>query len=335
VALVDIASELKGWIAEIDYLLAVKLVNRAWRDIRDSRLWSWLLSEGVFVAPPIISSGTVTATQYSPVITLSAAALTALSGLSNPLLTQRQFRCGPSNGGVYNITALNPTASTITLDRIYQEPSVANAPYQIYRCYYQPADMNGNLITDFLTFVSMINPDLGYRISRRHLRYQKVEIDGMDPLRANQGLARYVATYKFDQTNNVPLYELWPHPTYASGYVYLMRRRGVDLAKPADDVPGSLNPALLTERSRYYAALWAAQNVGRFPQLKGVDWRFTAAEANANYNNKLLPEAQRQDDEIFLDSFLPSQWADDLFVNEDIQVSTLLSAQSASNWQGG
>jgi len=334
-SLQDFASELKGFIPEVDYLLAVKLVNRAYRDIRDARLWSWLLSEGVFVTPNIITTGTVATTQYSKTVTLSAAANTALNNLTNPLITQRQFRAGSSSGGVYNIAAYDPVAKTITIDRIYMEPSAPSTPYQVYRCYYSPADMNGNLVTDFLSFVSMINPDEGYRISRRNLRYQKVEIDGMDPLRANQGLAYYVASYKFDTVNNVPLYELWPHPTSAAGYLYLMRRRGTDLVKPTDDIPSTLNPALLTERAKYYSALWAAQNVGRFPVLRGADWRYVAAESNTNYQRVLLPEAMRADDEIFLDSFIPSQWADDLFVDEDVLVSTLLSTQSSAGWQGG
>lgn len=337
--LADLASELKGYIAEIDYLLAVKLVNRALRDVYDSRLWSFLLNEGVFIAPQIITTGTVSLAQFSPTVTLSAAANAALNGLNNPFVTLRQFRGSPMNSGVYNIAAYDNVAGTLTLDRVWNAPSVTGASYQIYRCYYTPADVNGSPVTDFLSFVSMVNPNEGYRFSRRNLRMQRVEIDGMDPLRACQGLAYRVATYQYSTLNggivNSPSFELWPHPTSAAAYTFLMRRRGTDLVKPTDLLPNTLRPQLVSERARYYSALWAAQNVGRYPQLRGVDWRFQAAEINNNWTRTLLPEAWRADDEIFLDNFIPSQWADDLFVDEDLVVSTLLSTQSTAGWMGG
>lgn len=328
------SSEILAHVSEVGIQLSKRFINRALRDIYESRLWSFLTFEGVFVAPPIITSGKVTSTQYSNTITLDATATTALSGLANPLITSRQIRVGPLNGGVYNIAAFDPIGQTITLDRLYMEKSATGASYQVYRCYYQPCDANGSLITDWLTFISMVNPDLGYRISRSHLRYQKVEIDNMDPLRADQGLSYYVATYKYDNVNQTPIYELWPHPTYSSGYVYLGRRRGVQLVNPNDQIPGILSSDMLVERALYYVSEWAEKNKGRYPQLRASDWRFMQTQHDKSYRD-MLRDAQRQDDEIFLETYIPSQWSDDLFLDESMQVSTLLSTQSTNNWKGG
>ena len=344
----EYAAEILAHCPEIGFQLSGRLINRARQDIYDSRLWSFLTFEGVFVAPPLIgqrfnvpspSQGVVSTTMYSNVVQLDAIATTALTGLTNPLITSRQFRAGPINGGVYNIAAFSPTGGSfgggyLTLDRIYQEQSVAGAPYQVYRCYYAPCDANGNLQTDFLTFISMINPDLGYRISRTHLRTLRVEIDNMDPLRADQGLAYYVASYKTDPVTGTPYYELWPHPTYASGYLYLGRRRGLDFVLPTDALPGTINKNVLIECTLYYVSEWAAKNVGRFPQLKSTDWRFQMTQHNKTYNEMMIA-AERQDDEIFLETYIPSQWSDELFLDEDMQVSTLLSTQSDSGWSGG
>lgn len=332
-AYADYQAELLGHVAELGILAAGRLVNRAWRDIREARLWSWLTSEGVFVTPPLISTGLVTTTQYSTTVSLSASANAALNNLTNPLVTQRQFRAGPVNGGIYNIASYNNSAATITLDRIYQEPG-ATTSYQVYRCYYAPCDASGNTVTDFLTFIAMKNPDYGYRISRSHLHHHYVEIDNMDPLRADQGLAYYVATYKFNTALNIQMYELWPHPVYASGYTYLYRRRGLPMVLPTDDIPSTVSSDMLIERSLYYVAQWADKNKGRYPQLRGVDWRADALEHTANYKY-LLQEAKRQDDELFNLNFIPSQWSDDLMLDEDLQVSTLLSVQSDRGWQGG
>ncbi len=328
------SSEILAHVPEVGIHLSQRFINRALHDIYESNLWSFLIFEGVFVAPPIITAGTVAATQYTNTITLDATALAALTGLANPLVTSRQIRVGPLNGGVYNIAAFNPTLSTITLDRLYMEKSAPSAGYQVYRCYYTPCDANGSLITDWLSFISMVNPDLGYRISRSHLRYQKVEIDNMDPLRADQGLSYYVASYKYDLVNQCPIYELWPHPTYASGYVYIGRRRGVPLEKPTDTIPGILSSDMLVERALYYVCEWAEMNKGRYPQLRASDWRYSQSAHDKSYRGMLL-DAKRQDVEIMLQTYLPSQWSDDLFLDEDMQVSTLLSTQSTNNWKGG
>lgn len=88
-ALADYSAELLGWLPSLDVGLANLLVNRAWRDIREARLWSWLRGTGVLVAPQNITTGKASVVQFSLTVTLDTAANAALNNLSNPIITLR------------------------------------------------------------------------------------------------------------------------------------------------------------------------------------------------------------------------------------------------------
>jgi hypothetical protein len=304
-AFLDYAGELTGWIPRLDFLLAQKLVNRAWKDIREARLWSWLTGEGTLVVPQIVTTGTVTVTRFSTAVTVDVTASAALANLTNPLLTQRQFRSGLGGGPVYNIVAVdNPaTPGTLTLDRPWMDATAAGQPYQIYRCYYTPSDGAGNFISDFLMFTVILNATDGYAIIGKNLFLTKAELDARDPTRGAQSVPYGLATYKVD-ANGFPIYELWPHPTSARGLPYLYRRRGIPLSSSVD-VPGTLSSDMLIQRALDYACDWAILNAGRFPELKDVDFRLMKAEANRKYE-KMLLDARRNDDNIFLANYLPN-----------------------------
>jgi hypothetical protein len=300
VAFTDYYSELLGWVPGLDSLLAQTLVNRAWKDIREARLWSWLRGVGVFIAPSNITSGTVNPTQFSKTVNLDATATAALNNLNNPIITQRQFRSG--QGPVYNIASYDPVNSKLTLDRPYLEGTAVGQSYQVYRCYYTPQDNAGNVITDFLKFKVILNPIDGYAIVGPNLNMTRQELDARDPTRGSQDIPYCVAAYDVDANGN-PRYELWPHPTNTRGYVYLYHRRGVDLSA-TQDIPTTLSSHLLIEKAKEYAYDWAIVNQGRIQELKGVDFRLAKAEANRKYE-KMLLDAKRADDNIMLDNFIP------------------------------
>ncbi|SRR6266446_7811341 len=303
-AFADYASELLGHIPALDYLLAQKLVNRGWKDIREARLWSWLRFFGVLLAPQIVTAGTATATQFSSTISLDATANAALNNLQNPLITQRQFRLGA--GPLYNITAYNNAGATLTLDRLYMEKSSVGS-YQVYRCYFQPADQNGALVSDFLMFSEMFNPVEGYAIVGPNLRLTRGELDARDPTRGAQDVAYTVASFTVD-ANGIPFYELWPHPTNQRAYPYLGRKRGLDLSATVD-IPQTVSSHMVIERAKFYAYDWAIANVGKFPELKDVDWRLLKAESQRVFDNGkgmgMLPDAKRNDDNLQLENYIP------------------------------
>src|ERR1700751_395425 len=105
-AFADMITEVKGSVPKLSVLLAKKLINRSWKEVRDKNLWSFLLEEGSWMSPSQINTGTVSVTRGSNSITFNAAAITAINAdqalnASWSLITQRQFRI--AQGGIYNI----------------------------------------------------------------------------------------------------------------------------------------------------------------------------------------------------------------------------------------
>ena len=136
-ALEDMASKLVGWLPKLPKSEAYNMVNEAWLDIRNDRLWSFQLGEDGINTPSTIQAGTYTGTLGVNTVTLDSAASAAVTGLTNPLLTQRQFR--PNGLSIYSIIKADftvPTAVVLTLDRPYVEPSGAGLSYLILQSYY-------------------------------------------------------------------------------------------------------------------------------------------------------------------------------------------------------
>jgi hypothetical protein len=254
------------------------------------------------VAPQIVTSGTVTVTQYSPTVNLDSVATAALNNLQNPIITLRQFRCGLGGGSIYNISAFDPLGQTVTLDRIYQEASAATQPYQVYRCYYGPCDQNGNYITDFKMWTVVLNTNSGYAIVGQNLRLTQQELDARDPQRGAQDLAYTMAARGVD-VNGLPIYELWPHPTSQCAYIGMYRKRGFELSN-TQDAPITLRKNLIVHGALDLAFNWAIANMGRFPELKGVDWQLLKSENLRHYTTS-LNQAKVADDDIETENFLP------------------------------
>jgi hypothetical protein len=303
-AFVDYWNELRGVVPKLSAPLAQKLVNRAWLDIRDARLWSWQVADGGFSSPDLISTGTVTVTLGDTDVIVNAAAKAVLDAVVlDPLnpLTKRQFRVA-SQGPIYNISSYNSGTSTITLDRVYTEASASGASYQVYRCYYAPPS------TDFICWWSIIDPNNGYPLDFRRYR-TKADLDRVDPNRGSQGQAYYVANYKYDQVNHYPLFELWPQPTETQSFQYVYRRKGLDLSA-TNDLPPTISVELLMMRSRYRAYEWAFSNKGLYAELRGIDWGYLMKQCedsrsrNPNSYATALMRAKRQDEQIMVQNII-------------------------------
>lgn len=291
--LVEAAAEITGHIPRLSFLLAKKIVQRAWRDIRDERLWTFNVGEDAFFAPQLVVTGLVNVTLGSPSVVGDADAKTAWDAIAldsiNPI-TKRQFRLNTS-GPLYNIIAYASATITLTLDRKYLEPTQTAINYRIYRTYFNPP-------TDFRRFMTMANNVDGYPM---RLHYTRQEIDIRDPTRGAHGLAYYASSYKAD-SNGRPIYELWPHSTSERPYNFMYQKIGADLTETGaatDSLPATLNDDLLTQRSLYHAYQWAEANRGRYPELRGSDWRFLRADTVRQFE-QILNEAKRMDEEIFL-----------------------------------
>lgn len=306
-------SSLKAWVPFLPVELAKRLVNRARRDIYDSRLWSFLIVQTQITCPAIITAGSVTVTQYSNQVTGDATASAAWTGLSNPVITFRQFR--QAGGPLYNIAAADftvPAAVVLTLDRPYQEPSGTLQAYNLYQAYYPPTDPATNAPTaDFIKWVSVYDPINGYPLK---LNYTQEWLNSADPQRGDVGQPYYVCSYKeipvSGSSNPVPFFELWPHPTDGVSRIAFYKKGGADFTSSGDSMPSELPTELIEIRSRYRAYEWAEANKGSHPELQKTNW-LSMRQALMNPNDRgswpwLLAKAKADDENRFIQNFCRS-----------------------------
>jgi hypothetical protein len=260
--------------------------------------------------PIAVTNGTVTVTQGSLTVVGDAAATAAWEPLAfanpplaSPTLGQgRQFRLGQA-GPIYNIFGYDGV-STLTLDRVYAEPSGASQQYQIYRSYYAPPS------TDFLRYMSITNIFFAYSITGKFLTFNQEQLNRMDPQRGSFGDAYILSSYKTNPATGAPVHELWPAPTDGNPYVAIYQRRGgysnpltPTGVTPVVDVPSTLSPSLIMARAKYWSADWAWKNINRHPDLKGVNWMAVKASEEKQYQQELLKQ-RRQDFEIFKNTWI-------------------------------
>ncbi|MGH7182588.1 MAG: hypothetical protein ACREJN_11500 [Nitrospiraceae bacterium] len=288
-------TELKGTVPNISATFCKTLINRGWQDVRRQNLWSFQVYDSNWITPALLNTGLATAVQGSPTITLNATAAAALiaalaiNGTYNPII-QRQFRIGIST--VYNIIAFDGVV-TLTLDRGYQEASVAGAAYQIYQVYY-PAPFQDHLL--FVSVRDMVNfTDLITTKSR-------IWLDEQDPQRTWYYFPTHVVFYRngTDTANALtykfPIFELWGVPLSNRSYQLYGIRRGVDLVANTDTLPACITEEVVIEAAKIRTYEWAEANKGALPRNQGPDFKFLMGEAKLRYG-QLFKKLRQQDRE--------------------------------------
>lgn len=303
----DFWSEIKQTFPNLSPFLAQRFVQRSVIDIYTSHQWSFLQEEGVLFSPAIITTGTFSITQFSNQITANAAAITALTGLVNPLITKRQIRFGVQ---IYNILSFDSGTGIIELDRPVVDSTNAAATYRLYRCYYGPPmqGINGVEVTDFMRYNTIYNPAISSYF--RDVQAPRDILNQKDPQRNVVGNNPYfLFTYK-GSSDGTPQFEMWPHPFSAQAYLCSYQRRGIQLTNATDTLPLVIPDDLVIQRASYYGCLWAMKNQSRYPELKGVNWMLAAKEHDREYSNisaqspGILEITQRQDEEVFPQSLI-------------------------------
>lgn len=314
-AYLELVAELTGALPGLSPLLAQKHINRAWQEIRDARLWSFLTAEAAVICPVQITAGAASITQYQLTVTLNAAASAAVQaqivGTPVPGLTNMAIRFGattPAVGQIYNIASVNnsvPTAVVLTLDRIVVEPTNAAAGYQIYRPYIVPP------IADFLKWESLTDMENAFTIANDRVNKTSKYFDFRDPQRQAQGLAYFCGNYLgaylptggslIEPNPNVAAgsntYELWPHPTSGQTFWAKFRRKGVNFSGPTDVQPSMIPDSLIISRAlAWHAYPFAQANQANFPTFKGVNWMQLILNEKATYRDEER-KAKRQDEE--------------------------------------
>lgn len=289
-ALENMAARLVGWVPKLAKTEAYNMVNDAWKFIRDDRLWSFQLFEDGIATPSTISAGTYTGVLGSNQVTLNAAASAAVTGLTNPLLTQRQFR--PNGLSIYSIIAADftvPTAVVLTLDRVYIDTPGVGLSYLIFQSLY-PAPYQDH--KRWIDWRDMVNGEwLDVHATKR-------EVDMGDPQRLYYTFPHWVIGLGADirgqgtatpsATLGYPLYELYPNPTQVIQYMRWGIRTGADLVQPADTLPYPMTETLVNARSRMLAYQWQEANRDpSVPRGQAADNKFLYQAAEAEYNREL------------------------------------------------
>jgi hypothetical protein len=295
------------------------LINEALGVIYDSQMWSfqlgtsgWLTPGLLFPGGPGTSVGTVTTTNYSPLVVADAPAAAAWAAYTKrPFLTECQFRSPYySLYSIIGYQANVPSAglATLTLDRPWMEPAGIAQTYMIYQAYF-PAP-----VPDFKRFLSARDTTNSAPIDYWSLSQKDLSV--MDPERTIFDEPSYFVPFQQDQrpgsaTLGNMLYELWPHPLSVLPYTYQYLRRGPMLVKPADMVPVPLTEEVLLWRAKEAAFLWKeAQKGENMERGSGANWLLLAGEARDQFKLTMKPVKDRDRDlcELYFNRFNRDMW---------------------------
>lgn len=290
----SMANEITGQVP-IDYLLALTLVNRSWRDIQNRRIWSFLWGK---VAIPtfvgLANPGTVTLTPGTNTVIGDAAARAAWAGvgLVTPITTL-QFRVG--QGNLYSIIKYQdnvpPGFATLTLDQLFVDPaSGAGQAYAILQSYFNAP------VQDFLWWDSFYDPVTGYSLKTERTRQ---EINMLDPQRLQLAIPDSVVPYQINrQPGNFfqfPQYEMWP-PGNGLTFVGEFLRGGADFQGVTDGVIYPIGEDVVIELSKVKAYEWCEANKHKLqPEQRNGDFRFLMGKAQKEYD-KLIDQYELKDE---------------------------------------
>jgi len=283
-----------GEIPGVSEQLAKNKLNEALGRILDERDWSFQTQEGGWNCAGLVASGgAVTVTPYSNQVIGNAAATTAWAAIqagARPLLTELQFR-DPSYA-LYDIVAYdttsNPPFATLTLDRVWMEPtSGAGRPYQIYQAYFPVP------VSDFRKFVEI--RDTTYDQPVDFWTYSRDDLSFIDPqrLQFGPGVPTYAVPHDMDQrTGSATLgymrWEIWPHNLSHMPYSFGYKRRGALLVNPTDTLQYPLTEELVMWRTKQVLYQFKEANKGEDVQRgSGANWQFLAEAAADEYKECL------------------------------------------------
>ena len=236
---------------------AKRLINRAWKIVQDSSLWSFQLQQGGFSTPNISTAGSCTFALGSDQVTGDAAA--SAQWLALPFYwspTTQQIRA--QGYSVYSIIAMDttdPNAVVLTLDRNFVDPLpfYTGVAYQMYGAYIPApigfkrwltvADMFDQWSMDIWTgrrTQDLIDP--ARQVSSNPYR--------MLPLGTDR---RGAGTGTPSATLNQQLYEMYPYPTTEIAYQWYAVVEWPYLVNPSDTLPSPIDEEVVTQKALTWA----------------------------------------------------------------------------------
>jgi hypothetical protein len=250
-------AELSEAIPGLSRIYAGTLINRAWRVVQDSNLWSFQLGQGGFSTPNITTAGSVTVTGLGQ-NTLVGDAVASAAWLALPLYWQTTLQQIRITGySIYSIVAMDatdPTAVILTLDRNFVDPLpfLAGNEYQMFQAYIAAPPR----FKRWLNVADMFNCwAMDIWTSRRDVnqwdpaRLYTSNPDSLLPL----GTDMRAGSSTFGQM----LYELYPNPSTQISYQTYYVADAPVLVNNSDTLPYPITQDVVLTKARVYAYEWA------------------------------------------------------------------------------
>lgn len=255
--LIDMTSEITELVPAMSRVRAKTLVNRAWKYVQDSCLWSFQLGIGGFSTPQVTTGGSISATLGSDLITgdaTASAAWLALPFYWNP--TVQQIRA--QGFSIYSVIALDstdPNAVVLTLDRPFVDPLpfFTGVGYEMFQAYIAApvgfkrwlniADMFNCWALDIWTSertVLLADPAKLYTSNPAMAL----------PLGQDQ---RGAGTVNASATLGQQLYELYPNPQTEISYQTYFVAEAPYLVNNSDTLASPIDEELVTQKALTWA----------------------------------------------------------------------------------
>ena len=255
--LIDMTSELTDLVPALSRVRSKSLINRAFKIVQDSMLWSFQLQQGGFSTPNISTGGSCTFALGSNQVIGDAAA--SAQWLALPFYwspTTQQIRA--QGYSVYSIIAMdttNPAAIVLTLDRNFIDPLpfYTGVAYQMYGAYI-PAPVGFKRWLNVADMFDQWSMDIWTGRRSQDLVDPSRQIASnpyrMLPLGTDR---RGAGTSTPSATLNQQLYELYPYPTTKIAYQWYAVVEWPYLANNSDMLPSQISEEVVTQKALTWA----------------------------------------------------------------------------------
>jgi hypothetical protein len=282
------ARSLRLFVPQLDIFTAQAFVRDRYRRLLDRRGWSALRSEGEFLLNTAKTAGTVAVTRSSDQVVGTATAFD-LSDIG------RQFKGGVGSP-IYTIQAVDIPSQTLTLDRVFGATTLATSTYRVFDAYRDAPP-------DFLKFIAITDPTMGYRLKWWVTQEQLLR---WDPQHNFTGTPYAVIDRRFSSTTGAPQFEIWPYCTTERNLPFFYIQRGADLINDADIPIWPIRSDVIVAGAKADLCRWPGTK--ELPNLMfGKMDIYRSFEAEFE---DMMVDLERQDEEIYTTWLKDSEWSD-------------------------
>ena len=282
-ALIDMTSELTELVPAMSRVRSKRLINRAWKIVQDSCLWSFQLQQGGFSTPEITTDGSISVPYLGSNQIIGDATATAAWSAQSLYWAPTVQQIRAQGFSIYSIIAFDTTTNapfgTLTLDRPFIDPLPFwnGVGYQMFQAYIPApkgfkrwlniADMFNCWAVDFWTGRRTVGQLDATRLYTSNPT-QALAL-GMD--RRGEGTPNQSATY------GQMLYEFYPNPQSEISYQWYAVVEAPYLESNADTLPPPIDENVVISKALTWAyrdaearrdIMAAKGSVGNFLGLK-------------------------------------------------------------------